>query len=362
MAEAGSNSLENGSQNSSGGSSGDVAQKKNKGSKVVKSRYMQYEKPKIQKNVANATILSAGKTQERCVGATTRKSVVPPKPKGHPAPPNEADGSFLFKDDLQSTLLDGHKIARPELDFSVINEKTMQKCIPKSQSTSEPRKPKKETTSISTIPEDLMDRCESLTLIYTYLTVKMQKNIRSLEEKAERNLFLVHEEKMQLQEKVHQLKRELLLIKREEQLNDLLDKQAEALAPTAASTTQFKDHYTSFATALDCTRHQLPIQDIHITGTRQRFLEDIQKHLGSTKSLLEDITPSSTNNRMDLMDTVKNLENTVRKTEVELSRSMHQILDLSSKMNKEVSLQSQKLVEENSATEVLRQSYFDQTI
>ncbi|KAG8594780.1 hypothetical protein GDO81_001324 [Engystomops pustulosus] len=31
MAEAGSNSLENGSQNSSGGSSGDVAQKKNKG-------------------------------------------------------------------------------------------------------------------------------------------------------------------------------------------------------------------------------------------------------------------------------------------------------------------------------------------
>ncbi|KAG8594781.1 hypothetical protein GDO81_001325 [Engystomops pustulosus] len=90
--------------------------------------------------------------------------------------------------------------------------------------------------------------------------------------------------------------------------------------------------------------------------------EDIQKHLGSTKSLLEDITPSSTNNRMDLMDTVKNLENTVRKTEVELSRSMHQILDLSSKMNKEVSLQSQKLVEENSATEVLRQSYFDQTI
>ncbi|KAM3937368.1 HAUS augmin-like complex subunit 8 [Leptodactylus fuscus] len=360
MADSVSNSLENGSQNNSGSSSGDSALKKVKGPKVVKSRYMQYDKPKITKknNVANTTILSAGKSQEKGrSGTPTRRSVAPQKFKATPG-----TGSFSFKDDLQSTLLDGHKIARPELDFSVINDKTMQKLTPKSLSTSEQRKPKREATPISSVPEDIIEMYESQTLIFTYLTMKMQKNIRRLEEKAERNLLLVHDEKSKLQEKVQQLKRELLLHRREEQLNDLLEKQAESLAPSAAAAVQFQDHYTSFATALDCTRHQLPIKDLHITGTRQRFLEDIQKHLGSTISLLEEITPSSANDNTDLLDNTKKLEDIVHQTDAELSRSLRQVLDLSSKVNKEVSLQSQKLVEENSETEVVRHCYFDQAI
>ncbi|XP_069818394.1 HAUS augmin-like complex subunit 8 [Dendropsophus ebraccatus] len=351
MAESGPNSLENGSQNSSGGSSGDAAMKKIKGAKVVKSRYMQYEKPKITKknNVVNTTILSAGKSQEKSGSVTpTRRSMAPQRFK---APP----------DDLQSTLLDGHKIARPELDFSVINDKTMQKLTPKSQPVSELRKPKREATSISGMSEDMIDMIESQTLIFTYLAMKMQKNITRLEEKAERSLLLVHDEKTQLQEKVQQLKRDLFINRREEQLNDLLEKQAEPLAPSAAATAQFKEHYKSFATTLDCTRHQLPIKDIHITGTRQRFLEDIQKHLAYTKSLLEEAMSSPANDNVNLLDTIKNLEDTVLKTDSELSRSLHQVLDLSFKVNKEVSLQNQKLVEKNSEMEVVRQWYFDQT-
>ncbi|XP_040273394.1 HAUS augmin-like complex subunit 8 [Bufo bufo] len=363
MAEPGSDFLENGLQNSSGGSSGDAALKKTKGAKLVKSRYMQY-KPKITKNnVVNTTPLQAGKSQEKSGSNTpTRRSVLPPRFKAPSATPNVADGSSSFKEDLQSTLLDGHKIARPELDVSVINDKIMQKLAQKSLSTSEHRKPKKESTSTTSIPEDMTDMYELQTLLFTYLTMKMQKNIRRLEEKAERSMLLVYDEKAQLQEKVQQLKRELLLIRREEQLGDLLEKQAESLTPSAAATTQFKDSYKSFATALDCTRHQLPIKDIHITGTRQRFLDDIQKHLSSTISLLEDATPSSANDSVDLLDTIKILEDVVHKTDAELSRSLRQVLDLSFKVNKEISLQSQKLVEENSEMEVLRQWYFDQAI
>ncbi|CAJ0946481.1 unnamed protein product [Ranitomeya imitator] len=101
-----------------------------------------------EKNVANTTILSAGKSQEKSgSGTPTRKSVLPQKFKVPPAT-NTADGSLVFKDDLQSTLLDGHKIARPELDFSVINDKTLQKGTPKPLSASEQRKPKKEVTSV----------------------------------------------------------------------------------------------------------------------------------------------------------------------------------------------------------------------
>ncbi|KAM4054265.1 HAUS augmin-like complex subunit 8 isoform 2-T2 [Anomaloglossus baeobatrachus] len=355
MAESGSGSLESGSQNSSGGSSGDSALKKNKGPRVVKSRYMQYDKPKNTKktNVSNTSVLSAGKSQEKSGSSTpTRRSVLPQKFK---APP--AEGSFLFKDDLQSTLLDGHKIARPELDFSVINDKTMQKPTPKP--ISEQRKPKKEANYANISPEEMVDIYESQTLLFTYLTVKMQKNIRCLEEKAERSLLLVHNEKMQLQEKVQQLKRELSLTRREEQLDDLLEKQVESLTPSTSTTTQFKDNYTSFATALDCTRHQLPMKDIHITGTRQRFLEDIQKHLGSTISLLEETTTSCATDDKDMLTTMKNLEDVVHKTDAELSQSLHQVMELSFKVNKEVCLQSQKLVEENTEMEVLKRCYFE---
>ncbi|KAM4054266.1 HAUS augmin-like complex subunit 8 isoform 3-T3 [Anomaloglossus baeobatrachus] len=323
MAESGSGSLESGSQNSSGGSSGDSALKKNKGPRVVKSRYMQYDKPKNTKktNVSNTSVLSAGKSQEKSGSSTpTRRSVLPQKFK---APP----------------------------------DKTMQKPTPKP--ISEQRKPKKEANYANISPEEMVDIYESQTLLFTYLTVKMQKNIRCLEEKAERSLLLVHNEKMQLQEKVQQLKRELSLTRREEQLDDLLEKQVESLTPSTSTTTQFKDNYTSFATALDCTRHQLPMKDIHITGTRQRFLEDIQKHLGSTISLLEETTTSCATDDKDMLTTMKNLEDVVHKTDAELSQSLHQVMELSFKVNKEVCLQSQKLVEENTEMEVLKRCYFE---
>ncbi|XP_075063187.1 HAUS augmin-like complex subunit 8 isoform X2 [Mixophyes fleayi] len=339
MAETGSGSLEYGSQNSSGGSSGDTAMKKNKGPKVVKSRYLQYDKPKVAKKytVANTTVSSAGKVPERGgSGTPTRRSVMPQRLKA-PVPSNVADGSLFWKDDLQSTLLDGHKIARPELDFSVINEKTMQKLTPKSLSTSEQRKPKREC-------------------------IPMQKNMKHLEEKAERNLFLENEEKNQLQEKVYKLKRNILLNKREEQLNDLLEKQAETLAPSSAAMKQFKGNYTSFATALDCTRHHLPIKDIHVVGTRQRYLEEIQKPLSATKFLIEKTMSCSANETVDLCGTIKDLQDIVLKTDEELLRSSRQVLDLSFKVNKEISLQSQKLVEESCEVEVVRQWYFDQAV
>ncbi|XP_063770566.1 HAUS augmin-like complex subunit 8 [Pseudophryne corroboree] len=364
MAEAGSGSLELGSQNSSEGSSGDAATKKKKVTTVIKSRYLQYDKPKVAKkpqNVANTTVSSAGKVPERGgSGTPTRRSVVPQRQKA-PVPPNVADGSLFWKDDLQSTLLDGHKIARPELDFSVINEKTMQKLTPKSLSTSEQRKPKRECALTVNIPEDVTDMYESQTLLLTYLTVKMQKNMKRLEEKAEHNLFLANEEKNQLQEKVYKLRRDLLLNQREEQLHNLLEKQAETLAPSSAAMEQFKDNYTSFATAVDCTRHQLPIKDIHVIGTRQKYLEEIQKPLSATKCLLEETMSCSTDvNVVDLCSTIKNLQDTVLKTDGELSRSSRQVLDLSFKVNKEIALQSQKLLEENCEVEVVRQWYFDQ--
>lgn len=354
------------SQNSSGGSSGDTALKKKKAApKLVKSRYMQYDKPKPAKkpNLENTTVSSAGKAPERGTNSTpTRRSVVPQRLKAPSAlNASVADGSLFCKDDLQSTLLDGHRIVRPELDFSVINDKTLQKLTPKSSSTSEQRKPKREIAPVN-VQTDVIDMYESQTLLFTYLTLKMEKNIKRLEEKAERNLLLAIEERNRLQEKVYQLKHDLSLTKSETQLNDLLEKQAESLVPSSAALKPFKDSYTSFATAVDCTRHQLPINNIHVVGTRQRYLDNMQKHLNATKLLVEEAIPRSCDESIDLLATIKSLEDIALKTDTELSRSLHQILDLSSKVNKEMSLQSQKLVEENCEVDVMKQWYFDQAI
>ncbi|KAM4808843.1 HAUS augmin-like complex subunit 8 [Rhinophrynus dorsalis] len=364
MAEAGVAVSEDGSQNSSGGSSGDAAIKKNKGAKVVKSRYMQIGKSKVaKKNLANVTVCSGGKVPERgSSGTPTRRSVAPQKVTSVPGVPFSAlDGSLFGKDDLQSTLLDGHKIVRPDFDLSVINDKTMQRPTPKS-TIPEQRKPKRDATPTNIVPDDMIEMIESQTLLLTYLTMKMQKNLSRLEEKAERNLLLVNEEKDQLQEKVHRLKRERSLLQREKQLSDLLEKQADALAPTIEAKEPFKHNYRTFATALDCTRHQLPIKDIHVMGNRQKYLEELQKHLSSTLSLLEETMPSYAGENADSLSTIKELENIVLKTDEELSRSFRQVLDLSFKANKEISLQSQKAVEDNCELEVVRQWYFDQAL
>ncbi|KAG8454854.1 hypothetical protein GDO86_001177, partial [Hymenochirus boettgeri] len=275
MSEAGVTSLDDGAQNSSGGSNEDAKFKKNKGAKVIKSRYMQIAKSKVSKNsLTNSTICTSGKVPEKGSGGTpTRRSIVPQKLRSIPGVPlTTLEGSLFVKDDLQSTLLDGHKIARPDLDLSVINDRTMQKITPRSLVTSDQKKHKKDSTPISIVPEDMVEMIESQTLLLTFLTMKMQKNVTRLEEKAERSLLLMNKQKGHLQEKVHVLKREQSLHHREEQLCHLLEIQDEVLAPTIAVKEPFKDNYIKFATALDCTRHQLPIKDIHIVGSRHRYL------------------------------------------------------------------------------------------
>ncbi|XP_053573107.1 HAUS augmin-like complex subunit 8 [Bombina bombina] len=354
--------LEDESQNISGGSSGDSALKKSKATKVVKSRYMQYDKSKVgKKNVANITTCSAEKPPERGgSGTPTRRSIAPQRMKVLAGlPSNTLDGSLFVKNNLQSTLLEGHRIARPDLDISVINDKTMQRLTPKLALSAEQKKNKREATALYLVPEETIEMIESQTLLSTYLTMKMQKNLSRLEEKAENNLLQVTEEKNNLEEKVHVLKRELSVLQQEEQVNDLLEKQAKALTPSTIAEEKFKDNYTVFATALDCTRHQLPIKDVHIVGNHQQYLEDLRKQLAITEPLLQEAMSRSAVQNAESLDTIKELEELVLKTDAELSLSFRQILDLSFKVNKEITLQNQKREEENCSLDLFSQLYFD---
>ena len=48
--------------------------------------------------------------------------------------------------------------------------------------------------------------------------------------------------------------------------------QIAALTPVADAAQQFTEEYRSFATAVDTTRHELPVKNLHIEGDRREFL------------------------------------------------------------------------------------------
>lgn len=51
--------------------------------------------------------------------------------------------------------------------------------------------------------------------------------------------------------------------------------QIEALAPVAAAANTFAEDYKSFATAIDATRHKLPVKNVHIGEDADQFLGEI---------------------------------------------------------------------------------------
>ncbi|XP_029470030.1 HAUS augmin-like complex subunit 8 isoform X2 [Rhinatrema bivittatum] len=271
MAEAGVASLEDGA---NGSGNNDPTVKKSKGGKFVKARYLQYDKKKVGKTNLINTISSGAKIPEKGrSGTPTRKSCILQKFKiPTRAESHVSDEALLRKDDLQSTLMEGDKLERPDLDLSaVVNEKALHRDIPKHLVKAEQRTRKKELIMLPADPKGMIEILESQTLLLSYLSIKMERNISHLEEKAEKNLLMVCEERESLQEKIYEQKRKLFMWKKEQELAELLAKQAEVLAPSVAADS-FKNDYKAFATALDSTRHELPMKHIHAEGNRQKYL------------------------------------------------------------------------------------------
>ncbi|EMP24064.1 C3 and PZP-like alpha-2-macroglobulin domain-containing protein 8 [Chelonia mydas] len=184
--------------------------------------------------------------------------------------------------------------------------------------------------------------------------MKIEKNIAQLEEKGERNLSILCEEKEKQQKKLYELKRQLLLKKREQKLEEVLDKQIEVLAPLLTVCEQFKEEYKTFATALDTTRHELPMKNIHMEGNRHKYLEDVQKHLAVTQSLLVEAAPGYLEENSKAFPVLKELKEIALKMDAELERSFKQVQDLSFEISKEVSLHNQKVCEETHGIETLK--------
>ncbi|NXG67609.1 HAUS8 protein, partial [Hemiprocne comata] len=185
------------------------------------------------------------------------------------------------------------------------------------------------------------------------------KNLAELEKKAEKNLLMLCEEKQRQQEKLCELKREILLREREQKLDAALDKQMEVLSPLVPVCERFKEQYKTFAHSLDATRHALPIKNIHIEGDMLTYLDELRKELTITQELLPQVMPSFSGDSTKTFNLLKELKEVSQEMDKELRRSFTQVQNLSFQVSKEVSLHNQRVCEEKHGLDEVKRWYFD---
>lgn len=321
---------------------------------MVESRYLQYEK-----KTKKASVSAGGKSPEGRKTSTLQKI--------------KEDSLMMGTGGLQSTMLEGHSTAPPCLDLSSIKDTSMSRTAPQLDRT---MSKKAESTSCSTQrktrlpkrrqdPQETMDMMESQTLLLTLLSVKMENNLALLEEKAEKDLVALCCEKERLQQRVLELRRQLLLQQKHRELATILDAQMEVLGPLEAVAKRFKEQYKTLATALDATRHELPVQGIHMRGSGQELLDDLEPALKTTLQLLGELGISSPDASGQVPDTsaqvsrlLEELRDLITKKDRELYRIFDLAMELSTLASKEAALINQEAWEEAQGTPACGQWYY----
>ncbi|NXO80247.1 HAUS8 protein, partial [Sitta europaea] len=200
---------------------------------------------------------------------------------------------------------------------------------------------------------------ESETLLLTSLRRKAENKVAVMEEKAEKILIMLCEEKRGQQQKLWELKSEILLQEREQKLNETSEKQREVLSPLIAVCKLFNEQYKSFAASLDAKRHKLPIKNIHIEGDKQTFLDELGKQLMIMQELLTEVGPNHSENSAEVLGALKELKEVCQQLSKGLQSCFTDVQNLLFEASKEVSLHNQYLCEEIHGVDVVKRWYFN---
>ncbi|XP_034375728.1 HAUS augmin-like complex subunit 8 isoform X3 [Arvicanthis niloticus] len=333
------------------------------GGRVVESRYLNYDKKKVS---------VAAKGEKPPEG---RKASTVPRSR------SREESQVMGTGNLQSTMLEGHGINPPDLDLSAIDDKIMSR---KASRPDREMTDKAKSTSFASCDktgvlrkkrrdlQETMDMMESQTLLMTLLSVKMENNLAVLEEKAEKDLAAICHEKERLQRQALELRRQLLLRQKQQELATALDAQIEVLSPLQPVLECFKEEYKTLGRALDTTRHELPTQAVHMEGSGQELLDDLEPALTTTLQLLGDLSICSPDASAQVQGSstqqpgasaqlncwLKELKGLVAEKDLELGRLVSQVVELSSQASKEAALTNQEVWEEAEATLTSSQWYF----
>ncbi|KAJ8271082.1 hypothetical protein GJAV_G00122530 [Gymnothorax javanicus] len=343
-----SNNSTEGSQNSSG-NVGEEKRKKKPG-RIVKSRYQQAaeKKPPLKtlatesKGAPRSASPKPDSARKQFVGTPPRRSLAcqsllnPPVPNSSILEPSILGGAVL-----QSTVLDGH-CARPEFDISAI---------------------RKDKAASQNVVEAGNEReiLENQTFTLAYLTAKMESNTRKFREEAEWSLLAVMEEEERLRKSVHEKRRQHLLQEKRRQLGELLDLQSAALAPVSAAAEQFTEDYRAFATALDTTRHELPVKNFYIQGNGQDFLEKAVDCLRESEALLLgcELGPQPESHRA--LELLSDMKRDALELEEQLSRDFSDVLELASLVTRQTVQIQQSLEETRMGTPLTQALYLPES-
>ncbi|XP_072553171.1 HAUS augmin-like complex subunit 8 isoform X2 [Salminus brasiliensis] len=317
--------------NNSGNNSGARRKTKPAGT-VVKSRYMQTEK-KSSAVKSNESILvsarpaspKAGGVQKLRVSAAPRRFSSVHTDHNSTFMPSILETSSFGGNILQSTALDDHCL-RPDFDLSVIKENI-----------ASPR---------AVDPKAQKRNLELETLILAFLTAKIEHNTFKLKEEAERNLLIMMEEEERLRSKVMGMKRRYLLLEKQKQLNDLLDLQVAALTPAAETATHFTEEYKVFATAIDTTRHELPVKNLHVEEDHGKFLDKAVGCLKQSQRVLEEYVNDISTDGGSAAECLKEIKNTAHEIDQQLVSVSSDLLELSTLVSRETVLVQQSTEED----------------
>ncbi|XP_071434154.1 HAUS augmin-like complex subunit 8 isoform X1 [Pithys albifrons albifrons] len=333
---------------------GTAADTKRRGGRAVQSRYLQCDRKRAEDvSASSSSLCAAGLPSGAKAKSGLSQKCETSAGVGH----SLLSQSNFERGDLQSTLLDEENIKQPDLDLSPINDKPVHRKSVSSESAGDAQITK--ARAVETDSNDQIEELESETLLFTYLRLKVGKNVAELEKNAEKNLIMLLKEKQRQQEKLWKLKREIVVQEWKQKLRETLDKQIEVLSPLVPVCERLKEQYKSFAASLDATRHELPIKNIHIEGDKQTYLDKLGKELRITQELLTEIMPSHSEECAKALPALKELKEVYQKLNKELQRSFIEVENLSSEVSKEVSLHNQNVCEEKHGLDVVKRWYFN---
>ncbi|KAK2835599.1 hypothetical protein Q5P01_016083 [Channa striata] len=309
---------------------------------IVKSRYMQSaEKTSLSKsnsltNESNVVPLRPSSPKASSVRPrveTPPRRSVNPHALAMSMSSCETERSMLGKNILQSTFSDGHYF-RPDFDISVIKDKTV------IENASEPERN----------PETEKRITEMKTFILAYLTAKMESNTAKLKAEAEMRILQEIEEEEALHNDLWEKKRKYLLAEKNRLVHELLDLQMAALTPVAEAAEQFTKDYNSFATAVDTTRHELPVKNFYIDGDRREFLDKAEVCLKQSEKLLGDCIDGDHKDNSTSLECLRDIKMSSKDISQQLSGAFSELLELSSLVSRHTIYVQQDTEEEQLGT------------
>uniref|UniRef100_A0A8C5EVL5 HAUS augmin-like complex subunit 8 n=1 Tax=Gouania willdenowi TaxID=441366 RepID=A0A8C5EVL5_GOUWI len=237
------------------------------------------------------------------VGISPRRSVAP-QAHATSSMSRQSEPSLLGKSVLQSTFSDGHCF-RPDFDLSVIKEKTVMENAVESE-----RSPENEKKDV-----------ERQTFLLAYLTAQMQSNTAKFKADAEAKILQVIEDEEMLHNEVKEKKQRYLLAEKKRLIQELLDVQISSLAPVADAAKQFTNDYKSFSSAIDTTRHELPVKNYYIDEDRSEFLDKAESCLKESESLLLECIKGDHMENSTSLQCLRDLKTTSKNISQQLSGS-----------------------------------------